>query len=101
MNRLLEYRPSWLTRLGLSLGFILMLTAGVILSAVFFALFLVVALVAGGWLWWQTRRLRQQIREPIEADYTVESRHDPIEGEYLVLEDRRQNTPVDRHPSRP
>jgi len=62
MNRL-NHRPSWLARLGLSAGFVLAIAAGVVLSAVFFALFSVMALVFGGWLWWQTRRLRRQQRE--------------------------------------
>ncbi len=82
MNRL-SHRPSWLARLGLSVVFVFAIAAGVVLSAVFFALFLVLALVFGGWLWWQTRRLRRQHRETfIEADYEVET-------EYEILEDRR------------
>jgi type IV secretory pathway TraG/TraD family ATPase VirD4 len=94
MNRL-NHRPSWLTRLGLSVMFVLAVAAGVVLSAVFVALFLVVALVFGGWLWWQTRRLRRQQGETfIEADYEVES-------EYEILEDRRpQEVVVEKKRSR-
>ena len=93
----LDYRPSWLTRLGLTLTFIAILGTGIVLSAVFVALFLTLALVVGGWLWWQGRRLQRQMQEQfIKADYSVESDYRIIEGEYQLLEDHRaQDTPVD------
>jgi len=74
--------PSWLARLGLALIFTLTLIAAVALSAVFFALFVVLALAGGSWLWWQRWRLSRRMR----------SAHGDIIGvEYEVLEDYRLN----------
>lgn len=76
-----HYTPlSWPARLGLVLVFTLALAAGVVLSAAFFALFLVLALVGSVWLWWQRRRLRRQGRR---------QGGDIIEVEYEVLEEQR------------
>lgn len=85
--------PSWLARLGLALIFTLTLITAVALSAVFFALFVVLALAGGGWLWWQRWRLSRRMR----------SEHGDIIGvEYEVLEDYRldhvQKDPGDPKP---
>ncbi len=80
MNTYPYNSPSWLARLGLALIFTLTLIAAVALSAVFFALFVILALAGGGWLWWQRWRLSRRMRaEP----------GDIIEVEYEVLEDYR------------
>lgn len=78
---------AWLTRLVLFLVAALALMAGIVLAALFFALFLVLALIGGGWLWWQRRRLRRQGKQ--QADF--------IETEYVVLEQHRsRGTDPDR-----
>lgn len=79
---------TWLTRLALLLITALALVAAIVLSALFFALFLVLALIGGGWLWWQHRRLRRQAKQQ-QADF--------IETEYVVLEEHRsRSTEADR-----
>ena len=84
MREVFYFQPSWPTRLGLALIFLVALAAGTVLAVVFFALFAAGALVLGGWLWWQTRRLqRQAAAEFIHAEYTVEK-------EYELLEDQRR-----------
>ena len=64
-----------LTRLAVGVLTALFLVAGIFLSAVFFALFLVLALFGAAWLWWQRRNLR---RNAAKSDY--------IEAEYEVIE---------------
>lgn len=85
MNLLFQ-RLSWPARLGLTSMLVLGAAATVVLSAVFFALFIVLGVVASGWLWWQGRRLRQQTRSQyVEAEYEVlaetellEDHHDQV-----------------------
>ena len=74
---------TWLARLSMTLAMVLTLAAGIALSAVFFAVFVVVAVVWGGWFWWQTRHLHRQMREQ-GGDI---QRADIIDVEYQVLED--------------
>jgi hypothetical protein len=79
MNPHLANPPSWLARIGFTLILTLTLIAAVALSAVFFALFVVLGLIGAGWLWWQRRRLYKQMRT---------GQGDIIEVEYEILEDR-------------
>lgn len=78
--------PSWLSRLGLALSSALVIVAGFAVASVLFALLLVAGLAAGGWLWWQYRKLVRRARD---------ARPDVLEGEYVIepaparLEDRR------------
>lgn len=44
-----------------------MIGAALFLSVFLFAGLLAVGVVAGGWFWWRTRRLRRQLRESIDA----------------------------------
>ncbi len=84
MKQVHYFRPSWPARLGLVLSLLLALAVGTVLALVFLTLFVGSALLLGGWLWWQGRRLRRQAKgEFIHADYTVET-------EYELLEDRRR-----------
>lgn len=88
-------KPSWLGRLGLALTSILAVVVGFAVASVLFAALLIAGLVAGGWLWWQYRKLARRARA---------ARPDFIEGEYAIeperpaLEDRRAPTaqPADR-----
>ena len=78
--------PPWLSRLGLALSSALVIVAGFAVASVLFALLLVAGLAAGGWLWWQYRKLVRRARD---------ARPDALEGEYVIepaparLEDRR------------
>jgi uncharacterized membrane protein len=92
MKQVYHFQPSWATRLGLALALMLILTVGTLLAFVFFAIAAVGALVFGGWLWWQVRRLRRQAEsEFIKADYTVEA-------EYELLEDHSRRPHPDPLP---
>ena len=42
------------------------LAGALVLSAALFAVLLVVGAAVGGWLWWQTRALRRQLREQMQ-----------------------------------
>ena len=84
--------PSWLARLGLALIFTLTLIAAVALSAVFFALFVVLALAGGGWLWWQRWRLSRRMRS---------AHGDIIEVEYEVVEEDYRLDHVQKDPGNP
>ena len=54
------------TRLiGAVLG-IAVIVAALFLSVFVFAGLLAVGVIAGGWFWWRTRRLRRQLRETID-----------------------------------
>lgn len=55
-----------------------MLVAAVFLSVFLFAGMAVLALVAGGWLWWRTRRIRRELRATLDA------------AERRMAEERRQ-----------
>ncbi len=91
MNPYPTQPPSWLARIGFALILTLTLVAAVALSAVFFALFVVLGLIGAGWLWWQRRRLYKQARA---------GQGDIIEVEYEILEDRhsRNASNTSRHP---
>lgn len=68
------------------------LAVGIAMSAVFFAVLFGAALMLGGWLWWQSWRMRAHIRRAarsqsgsgdfIDAEYEVEEN-------YPLLEDAR------------
>jgi O-antigen/teichoic acid export membrane protein len=51
----------------LVLGGTLMLASAFALSLVFLAIGLAVVLTVGGYLWWQTRDLRKQLRERMQT----------------------------------
>ena len=88
-------KPSWLNRLVLAIASVLAVVVGFAVASVLFAVLLAAGLVAGGWLWWQYRRLTRQMRN---------ARPDFIEGEYriepglLALEHRQADSaqPADR-----
>ena len=70
-------KPSLLGRLGLVLTSAVAIVAGFALASLLFVVLLIAGLAAGGWLWWQYRRMVAQARraapEIIEGDYTVEA----------------------------
>lgn len=88
-----NFLHTWLNRLILLLIASLALVTGIVLSALFFALFLVLALIGGGWLWWQRRHLRRQAKRE-QAEF--------IETEYEVLEEHHtRQSETDRERLRP
>lgn len=57
-------KPSWLSQLGLALTSTLVIVAGFTIASVLFAVLLIAGLAAGGWLWWQYRKLVRRARDP-------------------------------------
>lgn len=101
MNPSLLFKPSWLSRLGLGLASVLAVVASLAIASVLFAVLLVAGLVAGGWLWWQFRRLARQARNAapdfIEGEYRLEPEHSALEDRRTVpakpAEDQVSPTP--------
>jgi len=70
------------------LGGAVTLVSAFLLSLVFVAIGLAVVLTVGGYLWWQTRELRRQMRARMQGQQ--QSAGDVIEGEVISPErDRR------------
>jgi O-antigen/teichoic acid export membrane protein len=70
------------------LGSVLMLASAFVLSVVFLAIGLAVVLGVGGYLWWQTRDLRKQMRARMQEP--PQSAGQVIEGEFVSLERTRR-----------
>lgn len=68
-------------------GGAVMLVSAFVFSLAFLAIGLVVVLFAGGYLWWQTRDLRRQIRARMQEHSQPRSAGEVIEGE-VVSRDR-------------
>lgn len=75
-------------------------------SLVFVAVALGLGLIAGGWLWWKTRRVRRELdarmaemarERPPAAGETVD-RGTVIEGEVIAVEIARDDPPRDGTP---
>jgi uncharacterized protein HemX len=86
----LEYRggaPSRVKQLALkalvAIGGALMVASAFVLSLVFLAVGLVVVLTVGGYLWWQTRELRKQMRARMQARSPPPATGEVIEGEVI------------------
>jgi FtsH-binding integral membrane protein len=76
------------------LGGALVLASAFVLSVVFLAIGLAVVLAFGGYLWWQTRELRTQMRarmrgQPRSGGEVIEG--EVIEGEVISLEPTRRD----------
>ena len=89
------YRGSAISRakqLGLKalvvLGGVLMLASAFVVSLVFLAIGLAVVLTVGGYLWWQTRELRRQMRAQMQMQ--PQSAGEVIEGEVISHEPTRR-----------
>ena len=76
-----------LARVGFALVFVMALGAGLVLSAAFFAVFMVLAVIGSIWLWWQRRRWRRQNPQT----HSNNSSHDTIEGEFQVLNETHKH----------
>ena len=89
MQTLTESAKMWIARLGLFSIFGLAIVAAVFLSAIFFAVFLVLAVIGSAIFWWQTRDLRQRaadMQRVYEEEQEFHSRGDLLEVEYHVEE---------------
>lgn len=91
------YRGSALSRIKLLalksvvvLGGVLTLASAFVFSVVFLAIGLVVVLVVGGYLWWQTRELRRQIRARMQEQSQPRSDGNVIEGEVISRDPPRR-----------
>jgi protein-S-isoprenylcysteine O-methyltransferase Ste14 len=72
----------------LMLGGAVVLVSAFAVSLVFIAIGLAVVLAAGGYLWWQTRQLRRQMRARMQAH--AEPAGEIIEGEVIPPERTRR-----------
>ena len=70
------------------------LVAALFFSVIVFAVLLVVGVVAGAWLWWQTREVRGVLREQMREAQRGASSPQPREGEVIegdyIREARRE-----------
>ncbi len=60
-------RPGLLARVVGAIAGIALIAAVVVFSAVAFVVLLLAVATVGGWLWWQTRAVRRQLREQAAA----------------------------------
>lgn len=81
--------PTWLSRLGLATVSVLAVIAGFTVASLLFAVLLVAGLAAGGWLWWQLRRLARQTRQARQAAPDILDAEYTVERDLPILEDQR------------
>ena len=74
----------------LVLGGGVMLVSAFVVSLVFVAIGLAVVLTVGGYLWWQTRGLRRQMRARMQEQSYARSGGRVIEGEVIPQERTRR-----------
>jgi hypothetical protein len=72
------------------LGGAVMLAGAFLLSLVFLAIGLAAVLVFGGYLWWQTRELRRQLRVRMQERTQPQSAGRVFEGEVITPERTRR-----------
>jgi hypothetical protein len=89
--------PSLVARVLAFAAGAVVLAAALFFSVIVFAVLLVVGVIAGAWLWWQTREvrgvLREQMREAQRAGSSPQAREgEVIEGDY-IREARRERDP--------
>ncbi|MDX1605035.1 MAG: hypothetical protein R3202_02515 [Candidatus Competibacterales bacterium] len=81
-QQLASGRGNWLTRVLAVAVTVLALVVGAALAAFFFGFCLVLAAVAGVWLWWKQWRLRRRAgRRATTAGHS----DDVIQGEYEIV----------------
>jgi O-antigen/teichoic acid export membrane protein len=71
------------------LGGVVTLVSAFVVSLVFVAVGLAVVLTVGGYLWWQTRELRRQMRDRMQ-EQSQPFRGNVIEGEVISPERTRR-----------
>jgi protein-S-isoprenylcysteine O-methyltransferase Ste14 len=70
----------------LLLGGVVTLVSAFVVSLVFVAIGLAIVLTVGGYLWWQSRELRRQIRARMQEQSDPRSAGNVIEGEVITQE---------------
>ncbi len=78
-----EFAPR--TFLGHVVGFVVgaaALVLAFVFSVVIFAVLAVLAVIAGGWLWWKTRQVRRELRE---AQSRIRPNEREVRGEAVVV----------------
>lgn len=80
---------SWLSRIGAAIVLAVAIIVGAALSAFLFGFFLVLAAVAGLWLWWQQWRIKRKLRRRAASGTSAHGTrgHETrvIQGEYEVV----------------
>ena len=74
----------------LVLGGAVVLVSAFVVSLVFVAIGLAVVLIFGGYVWWQTRELRRQMRVRVQSQSQPQSGGRVIEGEVISQERTRR-----------
>lgn len=102
----------WLSRVGAAVVLAVAIIVGAALSAFLFGFFLVLAAVAGLWLWWQQWRIKRKLRRRAASGASAHGTrgHETrvIQGEYEVVDEEtvhrepRQDAPPrgDSHTAR-
>jgi hypothetical protein len=70
----------------LVIGGAVMLASAFVLSVVFLAIGVAVVVIVGGYLWWQTREVRKQLRDRMKAHAQSQAGGRIIEGEVVSQE---------------
>jgi hypothetical protein len=74
----------------LVLGGAVMLASAFVLSVVFLAIGVAVVVIVGGYLWWQTREVRKQLRDRMKTHAQSQPTGRVIEGEVISPERTRR-----------
>lgn len=105
--RLTNGSGSWLSRIGAAAVLAVAIIVGAALSAFLFGFFLVLAAVAGLWLWWQQWRLKRKLRRRAAAGASAHTTREyetrVIQGEYEVVDEetaRQDDDPQSHDPHR-
>ncbi len=77
---------------GIVIGAVLAVSV-LFVSVIAFAVVVVVAVIAGGWLWWRTRDLRKQLRSEMDRMREAAARGEPMDGTFAG---RGSSRPVER-----
>ncbi len=89
--------PSLMARVLAFAAGAVVLAAALFFSVIVFAVLLVVGVVAGAWLWWQTREVRGVLREQMREAQRAASSPQPRDGEVIegdyIREARRERDP--------
>ena len=93
--------PTLFRKVAVVVAAVLVTGVALLFSVVLLAVLLAVGVVAGGYVWWRTRALRNQLREQVEATLAraratsaPQDQADVIEGEFS-----RMGRPADELPS--
>ncbi|NJN46598.1 MAG: hypothetical protein HC808_09080 [Candidatus Competibacteraceae bacterium] len=103
--KLSERWSSWVNRIGVTAVLVLALGLGIAMSMAIFSLLLGLGVVVGGWLCWQSWRIRRQMRkqgvagnaEFIDAEYEVQIETLRLDNQHSTHENAQQRPDENRH----